>query len=86
MFKIKLLILLLINFLFISCAQTKLKNISIDKFKVGYIAGEFDGLVLKNMLNSYLNSQGMHDENSNYKIRANISHHQISILQILTYI
>ena len=73
MFKTKLLILLLTNFLFISCAQHKVEKNSF-KFKVGYIAGEFDGLVLKNMLNSYLNNQGMHDESSPYKIRADISH------------
>lgn len=73
MFKIKLLILLLINFLFISCVQHEAEKNSL-KFKVGYIAGEYDGLVLKNILNSYLNSRDMLDEYSPYKIKANISH------------
>ena len=73
MFKIKLLILLLTNFLFISCIKNDTEENSL-KFKVGYIAGEYDGLVLKNTLNSFLYSQGIYDESSPYEIKANISH------------
>ncbi len=73
MFKTKLLILLLINFLFISC--TKESDVQNNlKFKVGYIGGEYDGLLLKNTLNSYLNAQNIYDESSQYEIKANISH------------
>ena len=73
MFKTKLLILLLINFLLISCIKEDTAQ-NLLKFKVGYIGGEYDGLVLKNTLNSYLNAQGTHDETSQYEIKANISH------------
>ena len=73
MFKTKLLILLLINFLFISCIKEDTTQESL-KFKVGYIGGEYDGLVLKNTLNSYLNAQGIYNESSQYEIKANISH------------
>ena len=73
MFKTKLLILLLINFLLISCIKEDTSQ-NFPKFKVGYISGEYDGLVLKNTLNSYLKSQGVYDESSEYEIKANISH------------
>ena len=73
MFKTKLLILLLINFLFISCIKEDTTQNSL-KFKVGYIGGEYDGLVLKNTLSSYLNAQGIYNESSQYEITANISH------------
>ncbi len=73
MFKTKLLILLLINFLFISCIKEDTTRNSL-KFKVGYIGGEYDGLVLKNTLNSYLNAQGIYNETSQYEIKAKISH------------
>ncbi len=73
MFKTKLLILLLINFLFISCTKESAVQNNL-KFKVGYIGGEYDGLLLKNTLNSYLNAQNIYDESSQYEIKANISH------------
>ena len=73
MFKIKLLILLLINFLFISCIKEDTTQNSI-KFSVSYIGGEYDGLLLKNLLHSYLNAHGIYNESSQYEIKANISH------------
>ena len=73
MFKTKLLILLLINFLFISCTKENTVQNTL-KFKVGYIGGEYDGLLLKNTLNSYLNAQNIYDELSQYEIKANITH------------
>jgi len=73
MFKIKLLILLLINFLFISCIKTDNFQQS-TKFRIGYIAGEYDGLLLKNYLTSYLNGKNLLDIKSAYEIRASISH------------
>ena len=59
MFKTKLLILLLINFLFISCIKKDATQNNL-KFKVGYIGGEYNGLLLKNTLSSYLNAQGIY--------------------------
>ena len=73
MFKIKLLILLLTNFLFISCIKDGAEQ-NTHKFKVGYIGGEYDGLVLKNFLDSYLYRQKIFDDSSKYEIKANISH------------
>ena len=73
MFKTKLLLFLLINFLFISCTKESAVQNTL-KFKVGYIGGEYDGLLLKNTLNSYLNAQNIYDESSQYEIKANISH------------
>ena len=73
MFKTKLLIILLINFLFISCTKESAVQNTLT-FKVGYIGGEYDGLLLKNTLNSYLNAQNIYDESSQYEIKANISH------------
>lgn len=73
MFKIKLLILLLTNFLFISCIKDDAEQ-NTPKFKVGYIAGEYDGLVLKNFIDSYLYRQKIFDDSSQYEIEANISH------------
>ena len=74
MFKTKLLILLLINFLFVSCIKEDAAQQSSFKFKIAYIGGEYDGLVLRNTLNSYLNAQGIYNESSQYEIRADISH------------
>ena len=74
MYKIKSLILLLINITLISCTS----NTGGYNFKssVGYIGGEYDGLVLSNQLKSHLSNFGMLDKNSNYEIQANISHSQ----------
>ena len=74
MYKIKSLILLLISITLISCTS----NTGGYNFKssVGYISGEYDGLVLSNQLKSHLSNFGMLDKNSNYEIQANISHSQ----------
>ena len=53
MYKIKLLILLLISFIFISCTKNGIEKLD-SKFSLGYISGEYDGLVLKNLLTDYL--------------------------------
>ena len=73
MSKTKLLILLLINFLLISCIKEDTSKNNL-KFKVGYIGGEYDGLLLENALKSYLNAQGIYNESSEYEIKANITH------------
>ena len=53
MFKIKLSISLLISFIFVSCAKD---NLIFDNrsYSIGYVSGEYDGLVLKNLLTNNL--------------------------------
>ena len=73
MFKIKLLIFLLTNFIILSCAKdtTKINDI---KYSIGYISGEYDGLVLKNLLKNYLLNYDLYDEKSNFEIKPSINH------------
>ena len=73
MFKIKLLISSLVSFIFISCTNSDNKNYEM-KYSLGYITGEYDGLVLKNYLKNYLKSFNLYDENSLFEIRSSISH------------
>ena len=73
MFKIKLSILLLTNLLIISCIKNEdLQNT--PKFRIGYIPGEYDGLILKNYLSSYLKIKRLYDIKSPLEIRASVSH------------
>ncbi len=74
MSKIKLLILLLINYSLASC--TIGDRVNNFKISIAYIGGEYDGLVLSNLLSSQLNNFGMLDKNSIYEIQASISHSQ----------
>lgn len=74
MFRIKLLILLLISYILSSCVNNT--KVHYHKMSVGYIGGEYDGLVLSNELKSQLNNFDMLDKNSRYEIRANVSHSQ----------
>ena len=73
MYKIKSLILLQISFLFLSCTTNNIKENNL-KFSLGYIAGEYDGLVLSDLLHIHLKSNKLLDEQSNYELKANISH------------
>ena len=73
MYKIKLLILLLISFIFISCTKNGIEKLD-SKFSLGYISGEYYGLVLKNLLTDYLLSFDLYDKHSNYKIKTSINH------------
>ena len=73
MYKIKLLILLLINFLIFSCTNNQVKH-SDQQYSIAYIAGEYDGLLLRNYLTSGLKNLKAHDQNSKFEIQANISH------------
>ena len=73
MFKIKLSILLLISLFITSCIKKDMIGES-EKFSVAYIGGEFDGLILKNTISSYLIGQGVFDPNSPYVIKASINH------------
>ena len=73
MFKIKLLIFLLASFIILSCAKDKTKNNDI-KYSIAYISGEYEGLVLKNLLKNYLLNYDLYDEKSNFEIKSSISH------------
>ena len=73
MFKIKLLILLLINLTLFSCTNNKTSNNSL-KFSISYISGEYDGLILKNILTNHMKSIMILDTNSFYEIHPSISH------------
>ena len=72
MSKIKLLILLLINLILLSCINNQEKKEI--KLSIAYIGGGYDGLMLSNQLQKHLNNFGMLDENSKFQIQASISH------------
>ena len=73
MSKIKLSILLLVSFLFFSCAASQNNKLN-QKYSVAYIGGEFDGLLLKNYLISSLKNLDVYDQKSKYKIKASVGH------------
>ena len=73
MSKIKLLTLLLVSIIFLSCTKGSPKQNNI-KYSLGYIGGEYDGLMLKNLMKNYLSSFGIYDAKSNLDILPNISH------------
>lgn len=73
MFRIKLLILFLTSFLFFSCTKN-ITNQDKVKYSLGYIGGEYDGLILKNFLKDNLSFMGLYSNESNYKLMPNISH------------
>lgn len=73
MCKIKLLTLSLISLIFLSCTKST-SNQDNSKFSIGYIDGEFDGLVLKTLIKNNLFNIGRYDNESNLIIDAEISH------------
>ena len=73
MSKIKLSILLLISFSIFSCTNNQV-NHSNQKYSIAYIGGEYDGLLLRRYLTSFLKNLNIHDQNSNLEIHSNISH------------
>jgi len=73
MFKIKLSILLLISSIFLSCTKNNVNHEGV-KYSIGYIGGEYYGLILKNLLTNNLSNFGLYDNNSNYRIEASITH------------
>ena len=73
MSKIKLSILLLINFIIFSCANNQVNYLN-QKYSLAYIGGEYDGLLVKNYLISNLKNLNIYDEKSNFEIQTNISH------------
>ena len=73
MSKIKLLISLLISLIVLSCTSINDTRNS-TKFSLGYVDGEYDGLLLYNNLDAHLSSYNMLDNNSRYEIRSSIDH------------
>ncbi len=73
MFKTKLLISLLISFIFLSCTRDTIDR-DITKYSLGYVGGEYEGLILKNFLTSNLSNFMAFDNNSNFRIEPTISH------------
>ena len=72
MFKTKLLILFLSSLFLLSCTSDKPK--SNIKLSIAYIAGEYDGLLLKNQLSSHLKNLNMLDNYSVHQVEADIIH------------
>jgi hypothetical protein len=73
MYKIRLLILLLISINIASCSQKNINKKNID-YSIGYISGEYDGLILNNLLTSYMRSSNIYNQSSRYKLKAAIDH------------
>lgn len=73
MYKIKLLILLLVSINIVSCSQNNLNKKDIS-YSIGYIGGEYDGLVLNNLLTNYMKLSNVYDQTSRYELRTSISH------------
>ncbi|MDC3146353.1 hypothetical protein OA857_01490 [Alphaproteobacteria bacterium] len=73
MYKTKLLTLSLISLIFLSCTKST-SNQNNSKFSIGYIDGEFDGLVLKTLIKNNLFNIGRYDKESKLIIDAEISH------------
>ena len=73
MYKIKLLILLLISVLALSCSNKNIKYKS-NAFSLSSIKGEYDGLILSNLLRSHLAGYNSIDPDNNLKIQGSISH------------
>ena len=73
MFRIRLLILLLVSFIILSCVKNNI-NDNKTSFSLGYIGGKYEGVILTNLLKSHLKSNGLFDPNSHFKINANAEH------------
>ena len=73
MSKIRSSILLLTSFFVFSCINNQINKPN-QKYSLAYIAGEYDGLLLKNYLMSELKSANIYDQSSNIKIQASIEH------------
>ena len=73
MYNKKLIIILLISLFLFSCTSTQI-NHSNTKYSIEYIGGEYDGLLLKNYLESGLRNLDIYDQNSDFKINAKINH------------
>ena len=68
-----MLIFLKISFIFLSCTRDTLDR-DTTKYSLAYTGGEYDGLILNNLLKSGLSNFMAYDDNSNFRIEPNISH------------
>ena len=73
MFRTKLLILLLTSLVISSCIK-KDETVNNYQYSIGYIGGEYDGLILKNLFSTHLRSFNLYSSESNYEIITNVSH------------
>lgn len=73
MFKTKLLILLLISSIFFSCTSNQIITPN-KKYSLGYIPGEYDGLLFTNLLRNNLKNIQAFDKNSDIVITGEIKH------------
>ena len=73
MCRIKSLILLLASLLLFACASNNTYKNDLN-FSLGYIGDGYQGLILTNLLDSYLKSYNYLDERSEYEIQASIGH------------
>ena len=73
MFKIKLLILLLASIFILSCTK-KGEGLSYNQYSMGSIGGEYDGLILKNLLSTHLKGFNLLSNQSEYEIKSQIFH------------
>ena len=74
MYKIKLLILLLTSTAIFSCNSSQNFNSNSYQYKVTYIESEYSGLLLSNLLTSYLKNNNSYSTNSNIIISGSINH------------
>lgn len=72
MFRIKLLILLSASFILFNCSTQSTKNT--NDLKIGYIGGEEDGLIFKNLLLANLKASNIYNANSHLLLDGNINH------------
>mgnify|MGYP001209919908 CR=1 FL=1 len=73
MFRIKLLILSLVSLFLISCSKNN-SSLNQNKYSIAYIGGEYNGLILENILRSHLQSSNLYDISSAYQINASVGH------------
>ena len=74
MCKIRLLILLLTSTAIISCSSSQNFSSNGYQYKVAYIESEYSGLLLLNLLTSYLKNNNSYSTNSNIIISGSINH------------
>ena len=73
MYKIKLLILLLISYSFLSRTKSTYQQQG-KSLSIGYIEGGFEGIMLRDTLESYLMAAKHYSSHSNLEIKSEINH------------
>ncbi len=74
MCKIRLLILLLTSTAIFSCSSSQNFSSNGYQYRVAYIESEYSGLLLSNLLTSYLKNNNSYSTNSNIIISGSINH------------